>query len=206
MDCSLPGSSVHGISQARIVEWVAIAFSRGSSWPRDRTWVSWIVGRRFTIWATREVKSNQSESESEVAQSCLTLCDPVDCSPPGSSIHGILQAWILEWVALIKGACKRGELSQAREIRGIWSLSRTEHAVAVLKMEGMLEKEWGRPWEKQETWNCWGWPGVETGTSNWGPANEWARNWILYESRWLGTQPGQAHGFQPCEGEPELRT
>ena len=40
------------------------------------------------------------ESESEVAQSCLTLCDPVDCSPPGSSVHGILQATILEWVAI----------------------------------------------------------------------------------------------------------
>ena len=43
---------------------------------------------------------SKSESESEVAQSCPTLCDPVDCSPPGSSIHGILQARILEWVAV----------------------------------------------------------------------------------------------------------
>ena len=42
----------------------------------------------------------KSESESEVTQSCLTLCDPMDCSPPGSSVHGILQARILEWVAL----------------------------------------------------------------------------------------------------------
>ena len=40
------------------------------------------------------------ESESEVAQSCPTLCDPVDCSPPGSSVHGILQARIMEWVAI----------------------------------------------------------------------------------------------------------
>ena len=40
MDCSLPGFSVHGILQARILEWVAIAFSRGSSQPRDQTWVS----------------------------------------------------------------------------------------------------------------------------------------------------------------------
>ena len=39
---------------------------------------------------------------SEVAQSCLTLCDPMDCSPPGSSVHGILQARILEWVAISK--------------------------------------------------------------------------------------------------------
>ena len=42
----------------------------------------------------------QSESKSEVAQSCPTLCDPVDCSPPGSFVHGILQARILGWVAI----------------------------------------------------------------------------------------------------------
>ena len=51
MDCSLPGSSVHGILQARILEWVAIPFSTGSSWPRDWTWVSCIAGRFFTVWA-----------------------------------------------------------------------------------------------------------------------------------------------------------
>ena len=55
MDCSLQLYSVHGIIQARVLEWVAISFSRGSSQPRDRTWVSWIVGRCFTIWGTREV-------------------------------------------------------------------------------------------------------------------------------------------------------
>ena len=54
MDYSLPGSSGHGIFQARVLEWVAISFSRGSSWPRDRTRVSFIAGRRFAIWATRE--------------------------------------------------------------------------------------------------------------------------------------------------------
>ena len=47
-DCSPPGSSVHGILQARILEWVAISFSRGSSGPRDRTPVSHIAGRFFT--------------------------------------------------------------------------------------------------------------------------------------------------------------
>ena len=45
MDCSPPGSSVHGIFQARILEWVAISFSRGSSRPRDQTWVSCIGGQ-----------------------------------------------------------------------------------------------------------------------------------------------------------------
>ena len=49
MDYSPPGSSVYGISQARILEWVAIPFSRGSPWPRDRTWVSCMAGRFFTI-------------------------------------------------------------------------------------------------------------------------------------------------------------
>ena len=52
MDCSLPGSSVHGILQARILEWVTISFSRGSSQPRDRTQVSRIGGRCFNLWAT----------------------------------------------------------------------------------------------------------------------------------------------------------
>ena len=55
MDCSPPDFSVHGIPQARIVEWVAILFSRGSSWPRDETQVSCIAGRFFTIWAIREI-------------------------------------------------------------------------------------------------------------------------------------------------------
>ena len=52
MDYSPPGSSVHGIFQARILEWIAIPFSRGSSWPRDRNWVSCIAGGFFTLWAT----------------------------------------------------------------------------------------------------------------------------------------------------------
>ena len=55
MNCSFPGFSVHEISQARIPEWVAISFSRGSFWLRDQTQVSCIVGRFFTIWATREM-------------------------------------------------------------------------------------------------------------------------------------------------------
>ena len=82
MNCSPPGSSVHGIVQARILEWVAISFSRGSSQPRDRTHVFYKV------------------KESEVAHLCPTLCDPMDCSLPGSSIRGIFQARILEWVAI----------------------------------------------------------------------------------------------------------
>ena len=55
MDYSLPGSSVYGIFQARVLEWVAISFSRRSSQPGDWTQVSRIVGRGFTVWGTREI-------------------------------------------------------------------------------------------------------------------------------------------------------
>ena len=54
MDRSPPGFFVHGILQARILEWVSIPFSRGSSQPRDQTQVSHIAGGLFTSWATRE--------------------------------------------------------------------------------------------------------------------------------------------------------
>ena len=94
MDCSPPGSSVHGIFQVRILLRVAISFSRGPSRPRDRTQVSCVAGN-----------SLRSEPPSEkvkvkVAQSCVSLCDPMDCSRPGFSVHGIFQARILEWVAI----------------------------------------------------------------------------------------------------------
>ena len=111
MDCSPPGSSVHGISHTRTLEWVAISFSRASSQPRDRTWISSIAGRFFTVWATREVIPllniyhdcyflNQSSAAAKSLQSCPTLCDPIDGSPPGSTAPGILQARTLEWVAI----------------------------------------------------------------------------------------------------------
>ena len=193
-ECSPPGSSVHGILQATTLEWVAIPFSRGSSWPRDQTQVSCTTGRFFTIWVTREVQdywdgllfpspgdlpnpgtkprssalqADSLPSESQctrieftdqdtewlnglknktqlytasrrltpalkidtgskwkdgrwyskemaakrtwedggvcmcsVAMLCLTLCNPMDCSSQGSSVHGISPARILEWIAI----------------------------------------------------------------------------------------------------------
>ena len=73
MDCSLPGSSVHGIFQARVLEWVTISFSRRSSQPRIWTRVSRIVGRRFTIWATREVSSCLKEPKFKGKKSTVLL-------------------------------------------------------------------------------------------------------------------------------------
>ena len=85
MDCGPPGSSVHGILQARILEWIAIPYSKGSSRPRNQTWVSLTAGRFLTIWATREATSSyllispQSHSEDDSADmdtrnSSLILC------------------------------------------------------------------------------------------------------------------------------------
>ena len=73
MDCSLPGSSGHGIFQARILEWVSISFSRGSSQPRDRTWVFCTAGRLFTIWATREANPKQKRLLVECSDSLCQL-------------------------------------------------------------------------------------------------------------------------------------
>ena len=87
MDCSPPGSSIHWILQARILEWVAISFSRGSSQPRDRTQVSRIAGVGFNLWATREAIQTFSVQFSSVAQTCLTLCDPMNHSTPGLPVH-----------------------------------------------------------------------------------------------------------------------
>ena len=112
-----PQATVHGIFQARVLEWVAISFSRGSSQPSDWTWVSLTADRRFTIWATgkprtiskgrHEIKKckmchqriKQGRSDKKIylwnvyefqfslfAQSCPTLCHPLDCSTPGFAV------------------------------------------------------------------------------------------------------------------------
>ena len=64
MNCNLPGSSVLGIFQARLLKWVAISFSRGSFIPRDQTQVCYIAGRFFTVWATGEACMSQKPHDS----------------------------------------------------------------------------------------------------------------------------------------------
>ena len=113
--CDPMDYTVHEILQARILRWVAVLFSRGSSQPRDQTQDSCIAGGFFTGWATREALPPGYITESEVGsgaealvypavakslESCPALCDPIDGSPPGSPIPGILQARTLEWVAV----------------------------------------------------------------------------------------------------------
>ena len=88
LDCGPSGSSVHEIFPARILEGFAISFSRGSSWHRDWTHVpciSYFVGGFFICRAV----------------GCVQLCNPIDYSLPYSSVNGIFQAKILEWVAVL---------------------------------------------------------------------------------------------------------
>ena len=75
-DCNLPGSPIHGICQARVLEWVAIAFS------------------------SLHPAAAAAAAAAKSLQSCPTLCDPIDGSPPGFPVPGILQARTLEWVAI----------------------------------------------------------------------------------------------------------
>ena len=78
MDCSLPSSSVHRIFQARVLEWVAISFSRGSSWPRARTQVSPTVGRRFYC-LSHQGSPIAIEICAKSLQSGLTFCVRLLC-------------------------------------------------------------------------------------------------------------------------------
>ena len=74
-DYSPSSFSVHGILQARILEWVSISFSRGSSWPRDQIWVSCIAGRLFTIWATREAQRSPVFTGTNPKRNLSPTCD-----------------------------------------------------------------------------------------------------------------------------------
>ena len=99
-DCSPPVSSVHGLLQARILEWVAIPFSRRTSQPTDWTQISCITSRFLPVWATGKFIEYAAAAAAKSLQSCLTLCDPIDGSPPGSPVPGILQARTPEWAAI----------------------------------------------------------------------------------------------------------
>ena len=99
MDCRPPGSSVHEVLQERILEWVAMPSSRGSSWLRNRTSVSLCL-LHYQVDSLPLVPSAAAAAAAKSRQLCLTLCDPIDSSPPGSPVPGILQARTLEWVAI----------------------------------------------------------------------------------------------------------
>ena len=97
MDCSLPGSSVHGIFQARVPEWGATAFSI--------TRLAYLISPKpVALFLFSGVvcvgEGTAAAATAKSLQSCPTLFDPIDGSPPGFPVPGILQARRLEWVAI----------------------------------------------------------------------------------------------------------
>ena len=150
MDCSLLGSSVHGIFQARVLEWIAISFSRGFSQPRNWTQVSSIAGRRLTVWATREALSPLRGGYKYLEAmfkpwkwkwSRSVVSDHMDYSLSGSSVHGIFQARVLEWIAISfsRGSSRPRNRTQVSSIAGrrftIWA---TREAQRVLNNDYIL--------------------------------------------------------------------
>ena len=123
MDCSPPGSSVHRIFQSRILEWVAIAFSRRYSQPRD--WTQAPRGRQILYHLNQQGSPApfilNIYLDVSIAQLCPILCYPTDWSLPGSSVHGIFQARILEWRAILFTSFE-STVSQFLKI-SIWQMS-----------------------------------------------------------------------------------
>ena len=148
MDCTPPSFSVYGIFQARISEWVAPSYSRGSSWPRIQTQVSWVarIGRQSLLlvppgkhimdpnlfsasvfqvilikrhWqapcAKEHLVPEHCKVRVKVAQLGLTVWDPMDYT-----VHGNLQARILEWVAILfsRGSSQPRDWTQVSHIAG----------------------------------------------------------------------------------------
>ena len=109
IDYSPPGSSVHGILQARILEWFAMPSSRGSSWPRDRTRVSWVscIGRwvlyRWTTWGVHQSGSSSNLVQEFIEFNLYFLSTPSFPSQRlvgGTEISNLLITWSLRWQTL----------------------------------------------------------------------------------------------------------
>ena len=112
MDCSPPDSKVHGILQARILEWVAFPFFRGSSQPRDRTQVSCITDRFFTTWATREAPFHPNGSINVASISdksnSLTIMWMLVIMWRPYNVHKILFFPLLQYINIFQGTEAQG--------------------------------------------------------------------------------------------------
>ena len=134
MDCSPPRSSVHGTLQARILQWVAISFSRASSWPRDQTQVSYIAGWCFDLWATREVPLHNLDALKLLFFHCvpghMSLSQALNNIPPQGHYMGVVFVCILCLSSLFIS---------------IWSVnmqSLFSHPSGLLQFQGVRGKRW----------------------------------------------------------------
>ena len=174
MDCRLWGSSVHAIFQARVLEWVAISFSRGSFWPRDQTRVSHIADRRFTIWTTREAtlssatlqssEGNHAQTERPIGGHNCEWC-PARQDQAGIWTKrkwvGLFEteaAGMPSWGSRIKNGVRKWPQVSHRENGE--RLSKAEENLMSLKSNGTDGSEW---MENSMGWGCRGGQVLEHG-------------------------------------------
>ena len=140
MDCSTPGSSVHEILQARILEWVAISFSRGSSQLRDWTWVSCTVGGFFTNWATRQNDYYKEVQGTSLAVWWFRL--HLHCR--GHGLHSWLGNWDstchMMWPAKIKKSMNKKCWRECREKGTL--LHHWEYKLGAATMQNSMKTPW----------------------------------------------------------------
>ena len=163
MDCSLPRSSVHGILQTRILEWAAIPFSRGSSQPRDWTWVFCIAGRFFTIWTTREVQINWKwlNDWNTYSHANVHASEPQPRSGKNPSVYQEMndKTWWMYAMEQSSAIKRNGVLTQTAGWSlklSCWDKSDTEHGHCVTHThecsDGHVHGDGGRA----EVSGCWG--------------------------------------------------
>ena len=163
MDCSLPGSSVRGILQARILEWVAISYSRGSSRPKDWTPVSHVAGRFFTVWATREAAQKKQwplvfDSDKKSLRFSKTCGWDID------EEKSYYQSWISVCLHRLLTNCKGKIMNIHWKDRSWLKLQYFRHLIwradSLEKPLGNVGKDWGQK-EKRATedelvgWHHW---------------------------------------------------
>ena len=140
MDYSLPGSSVHGIFQARVLEWGAISFSRGSSWSRDRTRVSHIAARCFTIWATIILTDLSFLDCHSGLAICCNNCNILVSSHQGCHLAFRFRAPSFPWLSVSHILWQPLQLPDLRDV-GISVPSHSHQLLWIVCLLGL----WGKP-------------------------------------------------------------
>ena len=157
-ESSPPGSPVHGSLQASMLQWVAMPFSKGSSWPRDQTWVSSIAGRFFTIWTTGgPTIYSQFQERKQIfehwcwqASGCGGSCGCSLLCKVGSKIviKGVRRRWRVEE----RGKGMKSLSRKSRELTGTyWDFSKGLFGVGVVNLQ------WVGVGFSTVTFSCWVW-------------------------------------------------
>ena len=144
MDYSLPGSSVHGILQARVLEWVAIPFSKRSSQPRDWTQVFCIACRFFPIWATREAHKKRTETKTKKIKNSSQIFFPIPPPPFKAKKWEQVGGQICPDVHFVPSSLppSSGTLSPSRTFQGLlndWKQAQPEGSWKAFQRERMTE-------------------------------------------------------------------